>query len=150
MKTSSLPLEYIEDRFIAALRLSIALIFLWFGLLKVFELSPVAEIVGGTFPFLADGIGNTILGIGETTIGLLLFLNRWPSVIHTILVLHLCGTFLTLIMSPDLMFDPFFPILTLAGEFVIKNAILAMGGLVVLVHEHRRRIGPYRKAAQLP
>ncbi len=37
------------------------------------------------------------------------------------------------------MFDPYVPVLSFEGEFVIKNMTLAIAGLVVLVHEARRR-----------
>jgi uncharacterized membrane protein YkgB len=51
---------------------------------------------------------------------------------------HLAGTFMTFYAVPEIMFDPRFPILTLEGEFVVKNIVLAAAGMVVMIHEHRK------------
>jgi uncharacterized membrane protein YkgB len=71
----------------------------------------------------------------ETLIGIGLFVNRFSNLTHIVLVLHLLGTFYVFIAAPSLMFDPKFPILTLAGEFVFKNAVLATSGIVLLFHK---------------
>ncbi|MEX2090738.1 MAG: hypothetical protein WD989_01225 [Candidatus Paceibacterota bacterium] len=128
-----------EDYLIKGLRISLGLIFVWFGTLKVAGYNPVFEIVNSTFPFFAAGAGNIILGLAETAIGVGLLFNVFSVFVHVILILHLLGTFTTFIFAPRLMFDPYFPILTFSGEFVFKNATLAMAGLVVLAHERRWR-----------
>lgn len=123
-----------KNRLIVALRISLGLVFFWFGVLKVFGYNPVYEIVYTSFPFFAAGIGNLILGIGETLIGLGLLTNFFSKFTHAVLILHLAGTFAVFITGPELMFNPHFPILTLSGEFVFKNVVLAVSGLVVLTH----------------
>ena len=45
--------------------------------------------------------------------------------------------FLTFITGFGIVFQPYFPVLSLAGEFVIKNAVLAIAGLVTLLHQHK-------------
>ena len=124
-----------KDFWIICLKWSLAVIFMWFGTLKVFGYNPVYEIVAGTFPLLATPTGNFFLGLFETTIGLFLVINIFSRTTHALLVLHLLGTFLTFVTNPSLMFDPVFPILSLSGEFVFKNATLAMSGLVILTHK---------------
>ena len=132
----------LEDRLIIGLRISLALIFLWFGGLKLFGYNPVFEIVNASYPFLADGTGNFILGIIESGIGLGLLINRLRILVHTALFIHLTGTFITFILAPEIMFQPYFPVLTLAGEFVFKNATLAIAGLLVLFRDHFRKASP--------
>lgn len=127
-----------EDVLVAALRLSLGIIFIWFGGLKVVGYNPVYEIVQASFPIFATETGNIVLGALETAIGLGLLFSIFPLVTHVALLLHLAGTFMVFVLAPSLMFDPYFPILTLAGEFVFKNATLAMAGLVVLAHARRR------------
>lgn len=124
-----------KNRLIVALRISLGLVFFWFGALKLFGYNPVYEIVQAGFPWFASGAGNLILGIGETLIGFGLLTNIFPKLTHTVLILHLAGTFTVFITGPELMFSPYFPVLTLAGEFVFKNVVLAMSGLVVLSHQ---------------
>lgn len=129
-----------ENVAITLLRWSLALIFIWFGLLKVAGYNPVFDLVHSVMPFAAVGSGLILLGIFEMVIGVGLFLNRWRLGIHIILLLHLAGTFITFFTAPSIVFTPSFPILSLAGEFVIKNMVLAIAGIVVLIHEaHRER-----------
>ncbi|TSC90602.1 MAG: hypothetical protein G01um10142_349 [Parcubacteria group bacterium Gr01-1014_2] len=123
-----------SKKLIIALRISLGLVFFWFGILKLFGYNPVYEIVYASFPWFSYGIGNLILGAGETLIGLGLLTNIFPKLTHTFLILHLAGTFTVFITGPELMFSPYFPILTLSGEFVFKNVVLAFAGLVVLSH----------------
>jgi uncharacterized membrane protein YkgB len=51
-------------------------------------------------------------------------------------VLHLLGTLSVFFLAPEIMFQPYFPLLTFDGEFVFKNLVLAFAALVVLAHEH--------------
>ncbi len=108
------------------------LIFLWFGLLKLVGVNPVIDIVYGSWPFLAQGVGNFALGLLETIIGAGLLFNIVPVLVHAALIGHLIGTFSVFILAPEIVFDPYFPFLTLAGEFVFKNVTLLMAGFVVL------------------
>ena len=128
-----------EDYLITGLRVSLGLIFVWFGGLKIAGYDPVFEIINSAFPFLASGTGYLILGIGEVAIGIGLLFNIFYLCVHVVLIFHLMGTFSTFVLTPETMFNPKFPILTLAGEFVFKNAALAMAGLVVMAHERRKR-----------
>lgn len=126
-----------RGKLIIALRISLGLVFFWFGVLKLFGYNPVYELVYSSFPWFAYGAGNLILGIGETLIGLGLLTNIFSKVTHTFLILHLAGTFTVFITGPEIMFSPYFPILTLSGEFVFKNLVLAMSGLVVLTYSKK-------------
>jgi len=132
--------ERYENTLIQILRITIATIFVWFGLLKVFGYNPVFELIYHSMvPFLADGTGLVVLGLIETAIGLILLSNRLLLFTHIILLGHLLGTFSTFVFGWDIVFNPYFPVLSLGGEFVVKNMTLSIAGLVVLVHESRRR-----------
>ena len=131
-------LYHFENKLIVALRVSLGLVFFWFGALKVFGLTPVAEVVGIVSPFLATEVGIIILGAVEVLIGICLMFNWFSKTSLVALVSHLLGTFLVFIMGPEMMFQPYFPILTLTGEFVFKNIVLVIGGLVVLCHDPKK------------
>jgi putative oxidoreductase len=129
-----------EHFLIMLLRCSIALIFVWFGALKVVGYNPVFDLIHySLFPFLAQGVGLVILGVFEALIGVALLFNRAIVLTHLALLGHLLGTFTTFIFGWHVVFVPYFPVLSLDGEFVAKNLILAVAGLVVLIHETRRR-----------
>lgn len=137
-KVSLMQASY-EDQLLVLLRWSLALIFIWFGLLKVAGYNPVSELVSSVSPFLATGVGLVLLGSFETTVGVGLIVNRFRTLVHLLLVFHLIGTFLTFFTGLSVVFDPHFPILSLDGEFVVKNLVLATSGLLVLLHKSKRR-----------
>jgi len=129
--------EKVFEHSVALLRIALGIIFFWFGALKLAGYNPVYDIVYASFPFLADGVGNILLGGLETVIGIALACNVFSKTTHAILVLHLLGTFMVFVTAPEIMFQPYFPMLTLAGEFVVKNLSLAMGGIVVILYHMR-------------
>ena len=130
-----------EDALIVALRISIGIIFVWFGFLKISGHNPVADLVQYSMvPFFADGNGLIILGALEAIIGILILSNRFLVFTYTVMLLHLAGTFSTFIYGWHLVFSPYFPILSMGGEFVVKNVVLIIAGLVVLAHEERGRM----------
>jgi len=127
-----------ENFLVKVLRVVIGVVFIWFGALKILGYNPVFDLIYNSMaPFLASGVGLIVLGIVEVFIGAMLLSNRARFLTHLLLVLHLLGTFSTFIFGWHVIFDPYFPILTLAGEFVVKNFILVMSGLVVLIHKSR-------------
>lgn len=121
-----------ETFLVTALRVALGAIFVWFGVLKIFGYNPVYDIIYASFPWFADGVGLIILGAVETLIGAGLLFNFLPRITHAALILHLLGTLTVFISGPEVMFQPFFPVLTLAGEFVFKNIVLVIAGLVVI------------------
>jgi len=131
---------------IVLLRISLAVVFVWFGALKVAGYNPVYDIVAASFPMFVTPTGNVLLGAIETIIGIALLFNIAPWVTHIALIAHLAGTFSVFAFAPGLMFDPFFPILSLSGEFVFKNIVLAMAGLVVLTHAHGKKLSTVASA----
>jgi putative oxidoreductase len=132
-----------EDGLVTVLRFTIGIIFVWFGILKIGGYNPVFDLVNHSIaPFFAYGYGLLALGIFEFLIGVMILVNRALFFTHTLVFFHLLGTFSTFVFGWHVVFDPHFPILSLDGEFVIKNMTLAIAGLVVLVHESRRRRYP--------
>ena len=136
--TMDLLRHYSEDRLVLILRFSLAIIFIWFGLLKVAGYNPVLELVASVSPWLSVGVGLIVLGIFETLIGIGLLVNRARLLAHGLLVGHLLGTFVTFITGFSVVFSPYFPVLTLDGEFVVKNLVLATAGIVVLLHQSKK------------
>lgn len=107
-----------------ALRVSLALLFVWFGALKVVDASPVADLVAGTVPMAEADWFVPMLGGFEVALGLALFVGGHPLVIVA-LIGHLIGTFAVLVIRPEVAFqDGNFLALTTEGEFVVKNLVL--------------------------
>lgn len=115
------------------LRMSLGLVFVWFGALKLTWTTPVADLVAETVPILPQGFFVTTLGAFEVLIGLALLLGRWIPVAALLVVMHLCGTFLVLVTQPEVAFQDGNPLLlTMTGEFVVKNLVLITAAIVLM------------------
>jgi uncharacterized membrane protein YkgB len=115
-------------------RIALAIVFGWFGILKLLGLSPVSDLIIPLFerlaPFMTPSI-MVVLGIGEIILAIGFLIPKLTKVVVAITILHLLGTFLTLIFTPDLTWTSFL-VPTFAGEFVIKNVVLIALGLNIL------------------
>jgi hypothetical protein len=115
---------------------ALGLVFLWFGLLKLFDSSPVVEILKHTYSFLPLKPFAAALGAWEVLLGAGLLVKRALRCTLALVCLHLAGTFAALLLGPGLFFHGGNPLwLTVEGEFVIKNVVLVAAGLVVAGHE---------------
>src|ERR671911_283394 len=113
------------------LRLSLGIVFVWFGLLKVLSASAVGGLVATTVPFESSWF-VPVLGAVEVVIGLAFATGRFVRAMLPLFVLHLAGTFLVLIVLPEVAFENDNPLmLSVVGEFVVKNLVLLSAGLVV-------------------
>lgn len=125
---------------IPALRVSLGIVFLWFGLLKVFGVTPVGSLVGATYSFLPQESFLLALGVWETVIGLGLIFKIALRATLALLWLQMAGTFFAVILSPAMFFNGGNPLLlTIEGEFVIKNLVLVASGLVIGGYEVRQK-----------
>jgi uncharacterized membrane protein YphA (DoxX/SURF4 family) len=117
---------------VPVLRISLGVVFVWFGLLKIFEVSPVSELVARTVYWVDPDVIVPVLGAFEVTVGMLLLLGRALRLTLFLFVLQMLGTFLTFFVLPNVTFrdgNPF--LLTVEGEFVVKNLVLISAALVV-------------------
>ncbi|MPZ80236.1 MAG: DoxX family membrane protein [Actinophytocola sp.] len=125
-----------------ALRVSLAVTFLWFGALKITNDTPVAEFVANTVNWIPGVEGSwfvPFLGVVEVLLGAALLFGKGLRVVFPLLFAHLTGTFLALFTQPDVTFQGGNPVmLTTEGEFVIKNLIL-LGAILVLYGLQGRR-----------
>lgn len=122
---------------ILLLRLSLGIVFVWFGVLKFFPgLSPAQELAGRTievltFGWIAPHTANLILAVWETLIGLGLITGVWMRATLALLFLQMLGTITPVFLFPQEVFTriPYAP--TLEGQYIIKNMVLISAGLVI-------------------
>ena len=83
-------------------------------------------------PFLQPETWTIIIGYWEMAIGLC-FLNKKTTLIAVVLMfLQMTGTFLPLVILPEITFqdsNPFLP--TLEGQYIIKNIIIITAALII-------------------
>lgn len=106
------------------LRLSLGIVYLWFGALKLVGMSPVLELVRLTYPPFATAPLYVGLALFELGLGIVLLAGVWKRWAAPAAVFHLIGTFGVLVSAPQKAFLPNFPFLTMEGEFVVKNLVL--------------------------
>ena len=117
---------------ITFLRYSLGVIYIWFGILKPFGLSPAQELVENTvYWFDNPKTFIPILGWWEVVIGLTMCIKPLIRVSIFLLFIQMPGTFLPLILLPEVCFSNFPFGLTLEGQYIIKNLIIISAGLVV-------------------
>ena len=126
---------------IPLLRVSLGVVFIWFGALKLTNATPVGELVAKTVPFLPANVFVPALGIFEMLLGLGLLIGRRLEIVALLMVAHLSGTFLVLVTQPGVAFQHGNPLmLTMTGEFVIKNIVLISAGLVLATLHPQKQV----------
>jgi uncharacterized membrane protein YkgB len=124
--------RFMSSHAILIIRISLGIVFVWFGLLKVMGTSPVYDLASHVVYWLPPELFVPLLGIWEMAIGVGLLLGKALRVVLSLLFLQLAGTFLVLVMRPETAFQGGNPLLlTMEGEFVVKNMVLIAAGLAV-------------------
>ncbi len=109
-------------------RISLFVVFFWFGFLKIVGLSPAESLVTHLHEvtiYSAISINDflIILGIIECTIGLLWLIPKYTNIAFVIFILHMISTFLPLLFLRTETWQNTF-VLTLTGQYIIKNLVL--------------------------
>ena len=116
-------------------RIPIFIIFFWFGVLKIIDLSPAQQLVKDTvywMPFLSAESWTYVIGVWEVLIAVCFLFKRTTLIAMVLLFLQMSGTFLPLVILPEITFqnsNPFLP--TLEGQYIIKNIIIITAALMI-------------------
>ena len=113
------------------LRISLGVIFIWFGALKPLGNSPANDVITRTVYWFDPDIFIPILGVWEIAIGLCLLYAPFIRAGLFLLALQMPGTFLPLVLLPEVCFVNFPFDLTLEGQYIIKNLVLIGAAIVV-------------------
>lgn len=119
------------------LRISIGIIYLWFGALKYFpQLSPADQLAKDTINLITFGLipENTsiiLLAIWETLLGVLLILGWWRKSVFALILIHMACTFLPIFFFEQVSFTTSPYAFTLVGQYIMKNLIIISAALVL-------------------
>jgi uncharacterized membrane protein YphA (DoxX/SURF4 family) len=128
---------WMADNGLMLMRLALGVVFLWFGLLKLIPgLSPAESLAGATIEVLTLGlvpaaVAVPFLGIWEAVIGLGLLSGLFMRATLALLFLQMLGTVTPLILFPSETWDVFPIAPTLEGQYIIKNAVLVAGAVIL-------------------
>ena len=124
--------EFMSKWGLTLLRYSLGIIYIWFGALKPLGLSPAQELVENTvYWFENPKTFVPILGIWEVVIGITMIVKPLIRVSILLLFIQMPGTFLPLVLLPEVCFTNFPFGLTLEGQYIVKNLIIISAALVV-------------------
>ena len=116
-------------------RIAIFIVYFWFGILKLSNLSPaetlVKELFMRTIPFISFQTFYILFALFEILIGILFLVKGAERLVMALLVLHLIATCLPLIILPQITWQRFL-VPTLEGQYIIKNVLIIALAIVVV------------------
>jgi uncharacterized membrane protein YphA (DoxX/SURF4 family) len=122
---------------ITILRVTLGIVFLWFGVLKFFPgLSPAQDLAARTISLLTFGIVTPaisvpVLALWECAIGIGLITGKFMRFTILLLMLQMLGTLTPLLLFPAETWQVFPISPTLEGQYIIKNIVLVSAALVI-------------------
>lgn len=131
-----MSIQHIDLKIIALLRRAflptargaIFVVYFWFGILKLFDLSPASPLAAAltTQTIGADHfqLAFRILAVFECVIGVLFLFPQFTRVVIPLLVIHLVVVCSPLILLPHDAWQQFL-VPTLEGQYIIKNVLIA-------------------------
>jgi uncharacterized membrane protein YphA (DoxX/SURF4 family) len=122
---------------VALLRVSLGIIFLWFGALKFAPgFSPAEGLAGATmakltFGWLDPKVAIAILAVWETAVGLALIFGVRLRIALALLLVQMAGTLTPLALFPAVTFTRFPFVPTMEGQYILKNLVLISAAIVI-------------------
>jgi uncharacterized membrane protein YkgB len=127
------------------LKISIGIVYFWFGVLKFFpELSPAEGLATDTISELTLGlipakISIILLALLEVGIGICFLLNIHPKNVAIAALAHMACTFTPLFFFNEISFNGYPIFLTLVGQYIIKNLII-IAALLSIIKERNHQV----------
>lgn len=145
MRQLHIRLASVDQRFTAwvathgvtVLRISVGIVFFWFGVLKFFpRLSPAEDLAARTIAALSFGVikpavSVPVLATWECLIGLSLVTGQYVRVALVTMFAHMIGTVTPLFLFPHETWSRVPYAATLEGQYILKNMVLVSAAFVV-------------------
>ena len=133
--------QWLTRHSVQLVRISLGLVFLVFGMLKIFpDVSPAEDIAVRTTEAMTLGIvegdvARLFVAAMETAIGLSLLTGRYLRIGTALLGVAMVGVLSPLALFPGELFAGNYNAPTLAGQYVMKDIVLLASGLVVALKQ---------------
>ena len=128
--------HWLAEHGMTFLRISIGLVFVWFGVLKFWPgLSPADQLATETidllsFGLITENLARVQLAILETAIGIALIAGRFLRLTLLLLVGQMVGAVTPLFLFPELTWSHLL-VPTLEGQYILKNIVLVSAALTI-------------------
>lgn len=123
-------------------RLSIFVVFFWFGILKIIGTSPanplVSDLLNRTLHFMTWEAFIVLFSIYEMIIGISFLIPRLERLSIALLIPHMIMTILPLFLLTSITWQGFLTP-TLEGQYIIKNLVIIATAIGIAAHLHPMR-----------
>ena len=120
-------IAFFRRSFLPFARFALFVVFFWFGILKVFSLSPASPLAEA---LTARTVGLQyfhtlfiILSVVECLIGILFLIPKATRIVIPLLLIHMCVVCAPLVLVPSEVWTQAF-VPTLEGQYIIKNLVI--------------------------
>src|SRR5438876_10518611 len=117
------------------LRICLGLVLLWIGSLHLDNPQSIVVLLSMSLPFLASSAFVYVLGALEVIAGVLLIAGLWVRYVGLLTLVLFAGTLTIFVIAPAVTG---FPILTLIGQFLLKDVVLASAAITVAAMDAAR------------
>jgi len=135
--------QFVEKISAPFLRISLGIILLWIGALKFVNPSPVVMLLHASLSFLAFSSFVYVLGALEIIAAILLFAGLWLRYVGLLCLILFVGILTIFVTAPAVTG---FPMLTLAGQFLLKDLVLAAASIAIAAADVSRQSAKLKMA----
>ena len=128
--------RWLAEHGLTLLRISIGLIFFWFGVLKFWAgLSPADQLATETidrlsFGLITENLARVLLAVLEVAIGMGLITGKFIRFTLLLLVGQMLGAVTPLFLFPEVTWSSLF-VPTLEGQYILKNIVVVSAALTI-------------------
>jgi uncharacterized membrane protein YphA (DoxX/SURF4 family) len=119
--------NWLEENGTLLARVAMLVVYFWFGILKLFGLSPANEMVRNlqakTLPFLTFDQFIVLFALFEMLIGILFLIPKATRVAIVLFAAHMVTTTMPLLLLPEMTWQKAL-VPTMEGQYIIKNVVL--------------------------
>ena len=136
-------IHWLRNAFIPMGRISIFIVYTWFGMLKVLGLSPASSLVhhlfDATIHFMNFNTFFILFAWFEVLIGVMFLVPKLTRFVFPLLLIHMVTTFMPLVFLPHEVWTGFMA-LSLEGQYIVKNLLIISVaiGIAAQVHPLKR------------
>ena len=138
-RTDHKIIHWLRKASLPTARVSLFIVYGWFGILKVFGMSPATELVhhlfNQTIPVISFDTFYLLFALFEVLIGIMFLFPKTIRIVIPLLLVHMITTFLPLILLPGETWSAFL-VPTMAGQYILKNLVIIALGIGVAAHAH--------------
>jgi uncharacterized membrane protein YkgB len=121
-------------------RFALAIVYIWFGIIKILGHNPTNPLIGGllekTMPFISLGQFLVAFGLLEILIGICFIFRRTQLWALALLVPHMLSTLMPLFLLPEMTWTGFL-VPSLEGLFIIKNVVIVALAATIFIDNRK-------------